>query len=126
MSTGQEHFDQATHDEGIARHLWAERSDAPDWRVTCLFYAAVHYVEAFLDEHDLGHSANHAVRYRHIRRHLSEILPHYRRLFDSSQDARYECTAIRRTLDQTYADELEDLDLTPIRRVVERSVGAGD
>ncbi|MGA2589444.1 MAG: hypothetical protein ABSH32_05990 [Bryobacteraceae bacterium] len=56
-----------------------------------LFYAALHYIDAFLAGKNM-HPLNHKQRDEEIERNgsLSEIYPAYRRLKDLSRAARYE------------------------------------
>ena len=43
-----EYIEQAAHNADLASHLRHERTNCLDWAVTCLFYAAIHYVNAYL------------------------------------------------------------------------------
>ncbi|MBM4033487.1 MAG: hypothetical protein FJ291_17125 [Planctomycetes bacterium] len=89
MATREKHLAQA----GANRAFYEELLDRPqyrDWAVTALFYAAVHYVDAFLHPR---HPADHGTRNHLIRTSplLQPLYVKYRRLQDRSQDARYEC-----------------------------------
>lgn len=48
MPTYLEHLVQAEHNEATYHYLAIDASRHSDWQVTCLFYAALHYVDALL------------------------------------------------------------------------------
>lgn len=62
-----------------------------DWSITILFYAALHYIDAFLAGKNL-HPLNHENRDDEIERNgsLTDLYRDYRRLKDLSRAARYE------------------------------------
>jgi hypothetical protein len=64
-----------------------------DWAVTATFYAAVHYVEAYLaaTRKPAVHSKDHAMRDDEIKRDavLSTVFDEYMSLKQDSTDARY-------------------------------------
>ena len=62
------------------------------WSVTCLFYSALHLIEAFLVQQGRA-SANHRERELHIIREqsLQPVRRAYTRLKAESEHARYEC-----------------------------------
>jgi hypothetical protein len=63
-----------------------------DWQVTCLFYAALHYVDAYLIATTPGgvRPQGHADRGRQAATVLPAQMLDYRELRDRSEDARYE------------------------------------
>ena len=89
MPTRARHIAQAEHNEDLYRHLGAVSPEYIDWQVTCLFYAVLHYVDAYLAP--LVHPATHAERDNWISREaiLRIIRPDYRELRSRSEDARY-------------------------------------
>ncbi len=82
-----------------------------DWAVTALFYAALHYVEAYLGQHNglIGrqvpspagghHATGHRERFQKIESDafLSVVQADYRQLYDRSIDARYNLSAATAT-----------------------------
>ena len=87
MLTVQDHLALAERNEQFAEDLSALPQRFPEWEVTALFYAALHYVSAFLTTH--GHDPkNHGHRNDLVRR-LTNIGEDYRNLYSLSRDARY-------------------------------------
>lgn len=88
---------QAAKNLELARFLRREQPEYLDWATTCLFYAAIHYVNAFLThEHsdiprrhnsDAGDGRTNIVQQHAM---LRQIYIDYRHLDDKSRDARYE------------------------------------
>ncbi len=92
-----EHITRADQNEQFARSLDLTDGFKVDWAITLLFYSALHYVEAYLSIK--GHSRDHATRDTEIQTNgsLQEIWPDYRRLKDTSEEARYRIANYRRT-----------------------------
>lgn len=97
--TTEEYLAQAAHNADLARSLRKEKKDCLDWAVTCLFYAAVHFVNAMLTKQGkdiprrhVGTDAGAVGRTNIVQqdRSLREIYYDYRHLDDESRDARYE------------------------------------
>jgi hypothetical protein len=68
-----------------------------DWAVTSKFYAALHYVEAYLaTKHPSVHSRNHTVRDSNIQNDpvLKTLYVDYRELESECHDARYDASLI--------------------------------
>jgi hypothetical protein len=82
-----EHLEKAKHNEFFVSTLgnpfW-------DWAVTGTFYAALHYIEAYLAT-KADHPPTHAIRDSHIYRDsfLRVLYVDYRELQGESEDARY-------------------------------------
>jgi hypothetical protein len=93
MPTEAEHIAKAESNEGLFQELVTSGRHV-DWQVTVLFYAALHYVDAWLSRSAI-HPHTHVERRHFVRkdRALHRLYGHYSRLDDRSQDARY--TAIR-------------------------------
>ena len=82
------YLDQAQHNREVAETL--SKGDSPisrQWAVTCLFYAALHYVNAHLGERPLPD--NHSDRDNYVRANMHLIHDEYRWLKTRSEDARY-------------------------------------
>lgn len=96
-----DYIQQAAHNFELAEHLRANRTDCLDWAATCLFYSAVHYVNAYLVKHAIAIPRRHRAgadakkkpgRLNIVQQDpaLKTIYPNYRHLDDESRDARYE------------------------------------
>ena len=91
MPDRNDHLTRAKQNEILASKLNADIGVSVDWAVTMIFYAALHYVDAFLAGKNL-HPLNHKQRDEEIEKNgsLSSIYPDYRRLKDFSRAARYD------------------------------------
>lgn len=90
MSTTPEHKAKAKHNEFFVATL---QNPFWDWAVTGMFYAAVHYVEAYLATHRPPvHSRNHNVRDSNVQNDpvLGKVYDDYRELKNECHDARYQ------------------------------------
>jgi hypothetical protein len=84
------HIQQAKHNEALEEYL--RGTTYFDWRATCLFYAALHYVQAyFVSQHPPQDFTKHSERDTAIEsdNHIGGIWNDYRSLKDWSQKARY-------------------------------------
>jgi hypothetical protein len=90
MPSEQEHLTQARHNEAFVQSLGIQAIAYLDWAVTGIFYAALHYIEAFLATQSV-HSPAHRSRETLFRRfpQLNPIYSEYRTLKDDSEGARY-------------------------------------
>jgi uncharacterized protein (UPF0332 family) len=90
--TVQDHLDQAQHNESFLNDFDLLNTAYRDWAFTVVFYAAVHYIDAFLLAKNQN-PANHGQRLRAISQDadLSLYYKHYRHLYDDSREVRYEC-----------------------------------
>lgn len=90
MSTTPEHRAKAENNE-----FFVEQLDNPfwDWAFTGVFYAALHYIEAyFANQVPPLHPPTHKIRDNYIHNNI-DLLPiyvDYRQLGDESRNARYE------------------------------------
>jgi hypothetical protein len=93
LPTREEHLRQALRNEQLAETL--ARTAFPEWTVTVLFYASVHYVEALLDVHGV-HCDDHSTRSAKVREipQLSVIRKEYEALRTISRQARYHALPI--------------------------------
>jgi len=97
--TATEYIQQAAHNAALASFLRTNKPEYLDWAVTCLFYSAVHYVNAYLAHsktpiprrHRAGDSGQPG-RLNIVQQDgtLKAIYKNYRHLDDESRDARYE------------------------------------
>lgn len=89
MSTSTQHKERAEHNEFLRDQL---NNPFWDWAVTATFYAAVHYVEAYLGKQAPPiHSKHHDDRDSNIQRdpRIRGIYDDYSLLKTESYDARY-------------------------------------
>jgi HEPN domain-containing protein len=94
----REYIEQAVHNSELATFLRQEKAEYLDWALTCLFYAAVHYVNAYLAHAGKSIPRRHRTQGSLVGRSnivevdptLRAIYPAYRHLDDESRDARYE------------------------------------
>jgi hypothetical protein len=119
MPAESEHIRKADHNEALYEEL-ATAGRYVDWETTVLFYAALHYVDAWLSRSGV-HPYSHVQRRSLVSRDpvLHRIYGHYARLDDRSRDARY--TAVR--FPSGYAQHLYTNQFQPLRDVVRRLLG---
>lgn len=91
MPNLDDHLSAARNNERFSEDLIAERRYL-DWAVTGMFYAAIHYVEAYLSLRT-EHSLSHRMRDSEIASDpkLINIFDHYSDLKNDSTQSRYEC-----------------------------------
>ena len=91
MPQRHEHLIRAQENEKLASALRPKFPVCADWAITILFYAALHYIDAFLAGKNL-HPLNHDARDKQVEQNgsLTDIYDDYRRLKDLSRAARYE------------------------------------
>jgi hypothetical protein len=92
MNTSAEHLAQAEHNEAFYQVLQASAFPSGDWQVTLLFYAALHYVDAYLHQLQPAgvHASGHRERARHVSSHVgANVALDYLELQLRSEDARY-------------------------------------
>lgn len=98
MNQPADYIQQALHNAELAAHLRTDKTQYLDWAVTCLFYAALHYVNAYLAKGQRAIPRRHATFGNLTGRSnivqtdpvLGQIYGAYRHLEDESRDARYE------------------------------------
>lgn len=97
--TIEEYLQQAAHNFEFAAYIRNSRPECLDWSVTSLFYAAVHYVNAYFKKSGIAIPRRHTSpdskapgRSNLVQKDpiLSRIYDPYRNLDDESRDARYE------------------------------------
>lgn len=95
MASSEEHLAQAEHNESTASALAG--SGFYDWAATCLFYAALHWVQAYLVRRGQvpgSHRQREALM--RTRPELRSIVDAYRVLKTDSESARYDCRRFSR------------------------------
>jgi len=101
--TVSEYVAQAVRNSTFAADIRKNQGRYMDWAATCLFYAAVHYVNAYLVKSRIGIPRRHTSRDpKNMGRtnivqqdpSLTSIYVPYRHLDDESRDARYELKII--------------------------------
>ena len=89
MPTLDEHLANTARNEVLAERL---ASLDAGWAVTCLFYAALHLIEAYLSQTSAANK-NHREREASVRHavELNRIATSYTRLKKESENSRYKC-----------------------------------
>ncbi len=92
MNSADEHIERAERNEGFAGALNRTNAIEADWAVTALFYAGLHYIDAYFLSHGVKRLRFQFEREGKSREtgDLLGIWPDYRRLKDMSLEARYE------------------------------------
>jgi hypothetical protein len=84
------HEQEARDNETFASTLYLDDAIQRKWMVVVLFYAAVHWIEAYLDQQFGIHSHDHDERRRRVVTRLPTISISYEVLYRRSREARYE------------------------------------
>ncbi|MGH9343341.1 MAG: hypothetical protein ACRD19_06230 [Terriglobia bacterium] len=94
---GAKHLNWAKNNENLADTFDPADSFNVDWAITILFYAAVHYIDAYLAARGRRAQA-HDQREREIADDpiLAQVWENYRQLKRMSRDARYEMAEYRK------------------------------
>jgi hypothetical protein len=111
LPTRDEHVAKAEGNESFAFSIKASDQPSIDWTLTALFYAAVHYVEAYLAKHLDSHLRSHLTRDKYIAREpgLRPIWGAYSFLKYYSYNARYEVAGFTGKDMQDAADYLAEV-----------------
>ena len=90
MPSQEAHLRQAEHNEAVFSYLAARGQAFADWQIIVLFYAALHYVEAYSAGANV-HNASHQSRARlmSVEVFLKAIFVDYAELDRYSRQARY-------------------------------------
>ncbi len=88
MPTKEEHLAKAGHNEDFVKDIG---NPYFGWQITGTFYAALHYIEAYLAKNNV-HFTDHTVRTSYVQKEaqLRNIYVDYRELLNESRSARYE------------------------------------
>ncbi|MCS7187292.1 MAG: hypothetical protein RMK89_10110 [Armatimonadota bacterium] len=117
MPTTHEHVDKAEPFERVLLDLDDQNPDHWDWITVIAFYAALHWVDAFLATQN-RHSMNHRARNQSV-----AFLPFYGdygELYVLSRQARYEAGH----LEQDEAIRARDFLLSQIRQWVQQQISS--
>jgi hypothetical protein len=92
LPTKEEHIQKAEGNEAFAISIEQDNQTRIDWTLVILFYAAVHYVEAYLAKHLGMHLRSHTTRDTYVGResNLKKIFSPYQHLKFYGYNARYE------------------------------------
>jgi len=117
--TVTEYLQQAAHNLEFAKDIRKNNAQYLDWGATCLFYAAVHYINSYfvkfrmpMPRRHVSTNPKHPGRTNIVQQdpQLSAIYAHYRHLDDESRDARYELKAISKSdFDKFLLPQLEKI-----------------
>jgi hypothetical protein len=121
MPARDDHLHQARHN--VKFHASIDKSAFRDWAATSLFYAALHYIDAFLADRRNIHPPKHKERDNLIAT-ISELKPifvSYAALKDGSFNARYNPGMASKFSDR-YVAELESTHLARIKAEIGRYV----
>lgn len=89
MPSQDDHLQKARHNEQFVDSFELASTPYLDWVITGIFYAALHYVDAFLATQAV-HPGSHSRRDAEVKLFLGTgFYLDYRALKDDSQDARY-------------------------------------
>ena len=92
MPTKQQHITKADGTASFATSLSLDSQTKVDWALVCLFYAALHYIEAYLattGRHERSHQTRDGIVGRDG--NLKPIFDEYEELKFYGYNARYEC-----------------------------------
>jgi hypothetical protein len=92
VPTKDEHVQKAQGNEAFAATIQPSNQTAIDWTLIVLFYAAVHYVEAYLEKHWGMNIRSHTTRDKYMGKeaNLKPIFSPYSHLKFYGYNARYE------------------------------------
>ena len=113
MPTTREHFARARSAEQVAAQVEATN---PEWAVTALFYAALHYVEAFFYHQArrgpryAAHTDDHGARLDEVDARMHSQYANYRAMLERSMVARYSAVPFTsQEIQELHRDRFEPL-----------------
>lgn len=113
MASAAQHLDQARHNEQFAQELLgANPVEYPDWAVTAVFYAALHYVNHFFVRTTGWAPDNHFVRSTSLSRcaETRVIQFAFETLRNRCNECRYLCVPIApREVKELLKNQLDDI-----------------
>ncbi len=111
MPTRDEHIQKAEGNETFAATLPSTNQTAIDWTLVVLFYAAVHYVEAYLDKRWGVHIRSHTTRDKYFGKeaNLKKVFSPYSHLKYYGYNARYEVSGFTATDTQSATKYLAEI-----------------
>jgi hypothetical protein len=106
MPNKDEHIEKARGNEAFAASITPDNQPRIDWKLIVVFYAAMHYVEAYLAKAMAAHLRSHTARDSYMGRdsNLKRIYSEYQDLKYFGYSARYEMCGLTRD-DITAADK---------------------
>ncbi len=120
MPTLQEHRFQAERNERFVAAIATMPQRFPEWEATALFYAALHYCDAFLSTQGL-YPESHRERNALVR-NQTNVWREYQGLFQTSMDSRYRLVEF--TADQV--DAIKDGIFRRVKEEMLRLLGTGE
>ena len=118
MPSRDEHLEKAHGNEVFAASIVPENQTRIDWKLVVLFYAGLHYVEAYFASQFGIHSRSHTMRDSYVGKdaNLKKVYSSYQHLKYFGYNARYEMFGFTIKDIQEATDCLEDLKtkLTPL------------
>jgi hypothetical protein len=108
MASSKDHWEQARGNESFYEEIGADRSGTPDWAITVLFYAALHYAKAAFAHQGIT-LGSHAELKTTMRNRFRSVAPVYESLEDASRRARYDCVRPQRDELQRAKQHLSDI-----------------
>lgn len=116
MPTVAEHLETARRNHGVSNFLLDNKSEYTEWEAICLFYSAVHLLEAYLASMPVPyHPGSQSERSSSVARYFSkECFKKYALLKDKSIEARYNC--------KLYSEEYVRSTIVPAFEFFERRV----
>lgn len=116
MPLKNEHLARSQQNLQFARSFDLATTPYLDWVVTAYFYAALHLVDALLDQQDQIHPPDHKVRWEMVkgRYYLMGIKTEYRDLKEHSENAR--CQLL------TFTKPKIERDVIPLYEEIERHI----
>ena len=120
MAVDQQHIRQAERNEAAYHHLDTTSGAFGDWQVTMLFYAAVHYINAYLERRSVR-VASHDQRSFWVKteRGLRVVSSEYSELQDRGWESRYALVFFSRE----QARQLYAGDYRPFRNSIRNMLG---
>jgi len=111
VPTKDEHIKKAEDNETFADTIPTATQTEIEWTLVVLFYAAVHYVEAYLEKHWGMHLRSHTARDQYIGKeaNLKKIFSPYSYLKFYGYNARYEVCSFTVTDTQDANKDLAEI-----------------
>ena len=109
-SRPQRHLRQAQHSSNVALAL--SRGQSPiscQWAVVCLFYAGIHYVNAYLSTRGSEIPEDHGTRVGLVHRHMRGTLKQFKSLKFESERARYKMKYYQKRHVEGLQKKLDDI-----------------
>ena len=111
VPTRDEHVEKAEGNEAFAASIAPNTQTEIDWTLVVLFYAAVHYVEAYLYKQWGQHVRSHTTRDKYFGKEavLKKIFSPYSHLKYYGYNARYEVSGFTKSDTQDATKDLAEI-----------------